>query len=73
MLQNITKPTYFGNGHVLNSKLVSEPGKKLWNKILNTVNSTLVVIHISKILAQTGGTYTCAHSISDHKTPKKYT
>ena len=73
MLQNISKPTFFGNGHVLNSKLVSEPCKKFWNKILNTVNSTSVFIQVSKILAQIGGTYKCAHSISDHKTPKKYT
>ena len=60
MLQNISKPTFFGNGHVLNSKLVSEPCKKFWNKILNTVNSTSVFIQVSKILAQIGGTYKCA-------------
>ena len=25
MVQNVSEPTYFGSGHVLNSKLVSEP------------------------------------------------
>ena len=29
MVRNVSKPTYFGSGHVLNSKLVSEPCKKL--------------------------------------------
>ena len=29
MVQNVNKPTYFGSGHVLNCKLVSEPSKQL--------------------------------------------
>ena len=40
----------FGSGHVLYSKLVSEPCKKLWNKILKTVNSTLVLFTYQKYL-----------------------
>ena len=28
MVRHVCKPTYFGTGHVLNSKLVSEPCKK---------------------------------------------
>ena len=30
MVQNVSKPTYFGSDHVLNSKLVSEPCKHFW-------------------------------------------
>ena len=28
MVQNVSKPTYFGSGHVLDSKLASEPCKQ---------------------------------------------
>ena len=42
MVRNVSKPTYFRSGHLLNSKLVSEPCKNMFllNTILNTVNST---------------------------------
>ena len=62
MVQNFSKPTYFGSSYVLNYKLVSELREQnsAWSKflrtILNTVNSTSEFIHVSRILVRIGGT-----------------
>ena len=64
MVRNVSKPTYFGSVHVLNSKVESEPCKTnsvfvinlianmikiSQNTILNTVNSASGFIDVSHI------------------------
>ena len=64
MVRNVSKPTYIGSGHVLNSQLESEPCKQFCfcrkidpendNIILDTFLEILhqgSFIHVSRILA----------------------
>ena len=40
-MQNRSKPTYLGTGHVLNSKLVSEPCKQFWVFFIQLIPSMI--------------------------------
>ena len=80
-MRNVSKLTYVGSGHVLNSKLVSEICKQLCFcckidfkhdqnfSILDTFLKLYIRVYDNTYRAylhsRMGGTYKCAHNISD--------